>query len=217
MKVPDLAPITGWASERFIDAKSIIRKFTGEQIVVLGDEKVGKSTLITYMTTNRLPAEKKRTLDAVKVDKAIHLEMEGSLKGKKTRFIISQDLPGNDNTFYPLWKPAAFEANRVWYLFRADHVLAGHKKTIELINDHIRLLKDWRDKDLTPPAFSLIGTGADRIPGWSHHDDSAVRAAIDDSPIQPQAVKLGNAPIIIGSLKTVTNAQRLVAAISKEI
>lgn len=209
-----------WFGRRADVVTKFVRRVGGEQITIIGPQRVGKTSLIEFMLERELPtAEPAPTVDANPVFQDFQLEFGRGKKKRLVKFRVTRDQPGNENGQFRNWEPAAKGADRLWYLFRVDKILACDQAEIELFDNHITLLKKWISKDPTPPKVLLIGTHADKVPQFAGNPRGLRKQALEHPAIELNRVRLGldANEVIIGSLQTTPDAHHLRAQIGSAL
>ncbi|WP_166867141.1 hypothetical protein [Salinibacterium sp. ZJ70] len=180
----------------------VAKKLAATRVAILGRQHVGKTALLTTLqkpsVTNALPAS------ASPLGGQFELEVDGHL----VPFTVPRDLPGGAGLGYGHWKTAFDGSGSVWYLFRADRVAAGDHDELAAIKSDVDVLASW----LTGghhPSVMLIGTWADADPDWMRHPRAFARRVASVDAIKVALVKLRGAKLVIGSLSTIDDAERL--------
>lgn len=187
-----------------------LKKLADNRVAILGDHKVGKSTLLA--TLSRPSRSKELSTLTDRGGGEFTLEVGG----KMVTFDVPADLPGANPLTSPDWKPAIQNANHVWYVFRADRVAKGDHRDLATIDAHLHFIEKWRSKS-HPPKVMLIGTWADADPGWSEDTGRFIRRVSETHTIKLARIKMGNAPLVVGSLSTEASARELERQIRKRL
>lgn len=193
-------------------AWSVIRILANKKLSLLGAQRVGKTTLFQTLRDGKPPESSTATVDAEP-----GTEFVLRLKKKDVRFEIPKDLPGNDGLAYPAWQKAFATSDYVWYLFRADLIAEADKSTIEIVKGHLNLLDMWRKQHGgSRPKILLVGTFADKNPGFPKNLEQ-IQALVNDSPpIKAGRVKL-EAGLVVGSMANAALARKLLKSIVSEM
>jgi hypothetical protein len=157
----------------------IVVAWKGKTIAVVGARRVGKTTLIRFLTTGSLPAEYAQTVGTTRVASARRNLRDLELNLKET-----VDVPGAAEA-YGEWKAAIERADVVLYLFRADKIWLEDRPTIRQVVSDMRQVGQWLDdvregdrqkrdvaqgpvrrftqmeRGRSGPAFYLVGTHCD--------------------------------------------------------
>src|SRR5690606_3040052 len=121
---------------------------------------------------------------------------------------------GADGLGFAAWKEAFDHAHYLWYLFRADLIAENDPETTQLVRSHLSMFKIWSEaKAGDKPRVILIGTHADQHPDFHKHPARVVKTVSESGTIQFGSVKLGNAGVVIGSLATPKDAEKVVKGI----
>lgn len=190
--------------------------WAGKRVAVLGRQMVGKTTLLGFLMGKDAPVNSKMTVDPAKGG-----TFELRIGKKATRFRVRHDQPGwAPENSYKGWKEDFDDADFVLYLFRADLVEQGDIQTINLVQEDLNQFKRWLPKwgSKTPaPKIVLIGTWADQSP--SFNEDAAKFASLirKSHPIKLGATKLNKADLVVGSLSTDKDRERLIESLRSYI
>lgn len=179
-------------------------------VAILGARQTGKTALLRLL----------RDIDAPEAalpstaSGAVSGRFELDIKGETIKFALPRDLPGSDGFGQAEWKEAFGDADHVWYLFRADLIARGDPETTQMVRTHLELLKKWRSAvSGKTPQIILVGTWADEYSDGARHPARVARAVGDSDVIRFGAVKLGGAPVVVGSLASARDADRLLRGI----
>jgi len=107
------------------------------------------------------------------------------------------------------------KADFVFYMFRADRLVAGDPEVGAELKTHFETMKLWLDQDkLSKPKIVLVGTFADRAQqmGFTEREVVDRIAALD--VVKLGRVKLGKPELVLGSLVTPSTCARLVQDIT---
>ena len=97
----------------------IVTALKGKRLAVLGARNVGKTCLIKFLTTGSIPSEYRQT-SKKEPTSARRFKLEDlDLKIKE-----SFDIPGSKDA-YIQWKELHDQADLIFYLLRADRLIAG--------------------------------------------------------------------------------------------
>lgn len=212
-----LAAIAFFVTPHFGKVVSDIRKhWAGKHIVILGRQQVGKTTLLRAFLGGDLPTASTATDDP---SSGGMFELEGS--GKVIRFRVRHDQPGwaPDNA-YKGWKEDFDRADFVLYLFRADLIERGDKKTVALVEEDLNQFKTWLPKGKSKksaPKVILIGTWADKSVSLKKAGMSLESIIRNARPIKLGAVKLNKADLVVGSLITEEERETLITRLRKYV
>ena len=133
----------------------IVKALKGKRIAVLGARGVGKTHLIKFLTTGSIPSEYKQTLAPEKTT-ANRLQ----LKDLEIKIRDTLDLSG-DKAAYAEWKELHDMSDLVFYLLRADRLIAGDTNVESRVRDDLRHIGDWRKASSPRSPFFIIGTHCD--------------------------------------------------------
>ena len=196
----------------------LVINLKGKKLAVLGEREVGKTHLCQFLSTGTIPDKYEQTLDPEPVGNRRFKLQDLDLKIKKTK-----DVAG-DKVAYGEWKKLFDEADVVLYLFRADKIILGDKRTEERIRDDMRHIGQWLDTRSKRPHFFLIGTHCDLDPKFKHltadnlgtyRDDILQKMIIIEAVLMAGGSK--NVKVLIDSMKSIEWTERLVFNIFKQI
>lgn len=191
--------------------------FDSKKLAILGERGVGKTTLLSYITTGDFPKEAKQTVSPQR-SKASIFNLE------KIRQTISEiwDMPGGKD-YYNEWKKQTEEADVVLYLFRINGFKGKEKSIahISRVKRDLMQIKKWITKG--KQRLILIGTYADK----DEEFHKAKRANLGDyydsflNTLEMKEVKticggMSNFSVILGSLDTKKGAEIICSEIFKE-
>ena len=219
MPFPVLIPVVVATSTVLTAAAIFVLKshLKGKTLAVLGEQKVGKTCLLDFLTTGSIPKKYKADHYAREVP-----GRRFQLRKLKLNIPPLKHLPGFKEQ-YAIWKEVVTEADIVLYLLRVDQLMAGHKPTEDRVQKDMRQIKKWLDeleKNGIPKKYPLfvIGTYCDR----TDPDLTALPAdqtgdyvnKIRDMPIFQKIELLGGGGskvrFVFGSLKTPDTTEDLV-------
>lgn len=184
------------------------KKLSGKRVAILGGRRVGKSTLIRFLSTGEV-AEGRSLSEAPLATSKRGFSLV--IDGKRTKFSVPRDLPGNNGLGLPKWHEEYRKADFVWYLFRADLIEQGDNNEIQRVRSHLDTFSGWNGRrGKATRKIVLIGTWADQSTRWRTNRAEFVDSVISAEPLKLGAVKLGNAPVIVGSLGSNSGAERLI-------
>ena len=215
----DTVDIFGGAANTFFNWwDKIIVALTGRRIAVLGARAVGKTHLMTFLTTGSLPVEYKQTVASQKTD-----GNRFKLEDLELRVKSGLDVSG-DKAAYGAWKSLFFNADIVLYLLRADLLIQQEASTEARVRDDFRHIESWLLERSNPPKFFIIGTHCDLDENYRTTNDSR-RGDFYDSfnrlPIVSELVARagGRAKtnIVLGSMKTDGHAEKLVKGLLEQV
>lgn len=179
-------------------------------VAILGAPQTGKTALIRLLRDADAPDGGLPGSAAGDDRGRFRLEV----KGKAIDFAVPRDLPGSDGLNVAEWKEAFEDADHVWYLFRADLVAQADAGTVQLVRTHFALLRKWLSSVPGNTAkIVLIGTWADEHPDYARHSSRVTEKVMETDVIRIGSVQLGGAPVVVGSLATSKDADRLLKGI----
>lgn len=183
-------------------------------VAILGAPQTGKTALIRLLRDVDDPDAGLPASAAGENRGRFQLE----IKGKTVDFAVPLDVPNMNGLNVGEWKESFDDADHVWYLFRADLVASGDAGTTQMVKTHVALFKKWIDaRPGSAPKILLVGTWADE-----HHDRSLSLSQVakkveDTNVIKFGSAQLGGAPVVVGSLATSRDADRLLKGIKSRL
>ncbi len=190
----------------------------GKRVAVLGASGVGKSHFIRFLTTGTIPVGYKQTLAPEKASgRRLHL---GELDLKIGNML---DVGGGIEA-RAQWRKQVEAADFVFYLMRADQVLARNRLAEERVIADGRHLKDWLKNRSPRPKVCIVGTHGDM--------DTSFRGQFDDlhgdyvrqfhklPVVRTLVLHCGGpsqASLVVGSMKTLQATEDLVLDVFKHV
>lgn len=196
----------------------ILIALKGKKLAVLGARGVGKTHLITFLSTGSMPSESKQTVAPEKTPQHRFQLRDLDLKLKETR-----DVAGGV-TWYAEWKDIFDEADVVLYLLRADRLLAHDAEVEARVRDDLRHIGDWLDARTVRPTFFIIGTHCDLDSAFATLSPDREGEYIDSFKNLPTVKELvargGGAKVVkvvLGSMKTDQGTEVLAYGLFKQV
>ncbi|SNR58933.1 GTPase domain-containing protein [Lutibacter flavus] len=149
--------------------KEIKKYFTGKDIVILGESRVGKTTLHKYLRYGELVKEHIGTNRAENVKKNVY-----KLKGLKLKIAEGKDVPGQKDFQYE-WKPLFVNGDICFYLFNSVEVSQNNNDTIKAINSSLYHIGNWKKEAEKDMRVILIGTHMDKINNIGDYNKSNIQ------------------------------------------
>jgi GTPase SAR1 family protein len=203
----------------YINWDKIVIALYGKKIAVLGERAVGKTHLITFLTTGSVPEQYKQTVrPETASERRFQLE-KLDLKIKETR-----DLSGSDAA-YAEWKSLFDESDIVLYLLRVDKLMSGDAYAEARVRKDMKHIGAWLAERNPRPQFFIVGTHCDLTdPDFTKLPNNKVGEYADKVsrlPAIEDAVRRGgggqNAKIILGSMKSLPETEALVYRLFTEV
>ncbi len=208
-----------------INWEKIMTNLKGKQIAVLGERRVGKTHLITFLTTGEIPEKYDATVEQLKVERK-HFKLEEL----KLRIKETADVAGDEVALHE-WKSLCKRSDIILYLFRTDWFNNDNNKYKQLdtinrlkrdTNSIVHFLKGRADK----PLFFIVGTHTDmdqKCPSSNdpkfvqYHDDivAKIRGETNLAVLIPNNQEVTS--ILVGSMKTLSDTQGLVIRLFGQI
>lgn len=183
-------------------------------VAILGAPQTGKTALIRLLRDVNAPDGS--LANTAPGDNRGRFRLE--IKGRTVDFAVPRDLPGSDGLNVAGWKEAFADADHVWYLFRADLIASGESETTQMMKTHLALFSRWLGAmSGNAPKILLVGTWADEHPDHARHPARVAREVEDADVVNLGSVKLGGAAVVVGSLATSRDADRLLRGIKNRL
>ncbi len=168
----------------------------GRKVAVIGHRKSGKTTFFRYLRQEQSSSSYAPTEHAKPVGSAHH----EAVKAGNLYLAGTEDLPGAGIQAMRRWKDvidATKSDEKGLCLYFVDAVrVEGDTVIRSQVEEHIDLLSGWLDGRpySKSPAFVVIATHADQIPGWeSAHGEERARL-VDEFKASPAVKKLAGVP-----------------------
>ena len=131
----------------------IIKALKGKKLAVLGERKVGKTSLLKFFTEGSIPEEYNPTTRPKRV-------RGGRFQLKDLKLVIKDtiDVPGRRAY---VWGQSVKDADIVLYLLRVDRLMEGHRPTESRVEKDIGQIKRWLDTNPKKFPLFVIGTHCD--------------------------------------------------------
>ena len=218
----------------------IVIWWKGKKIAILGATATGKSTLDEFLREGTIPTQYDPTLGTVPSEaKRIRIR-DLDLLVKK-----GADVGGRMQTRDREWKKIVDEAEVILYLVRAHELLSQEHKLIARIKEDTQMIATWvreiicknapssilsdpkqkeawiRGNWKLGPKVVIVGTHADLDERFKPSSRESLEEAFEqNASIREIATQFGGTEqtlIILGSLKTLDDSQRLVYALFKQL
>jgi hypothetical protein len=189
----------------------VVKALKGKQIAVLGARGVGKTHLIQFLTLGSIPEEYKQTVAPEKTP-----SRRFQLRDLDLKVSESLDVSG-DKAAYNLWKELHQKADVVFYLLRADRLIAGDAIVEARVREDLKHIHSWRKEATSPPRLFIIGTHCDLDPKFAGQSAPDFGNYVDkfqnlDTVMELVAQGGGTqqVKIVLGSMKSVETTEALV-------
>ena len=183
----------------------------GKRLAVFGARGVGKTHLIKFLTSGSIPAEYKQTVAPNNAPSRRFQLRDLDLKVKDI-----WDL-SEDKAAYAEWKEQHDQADVVFYLLRADRLIAGDAAVEGRVRDDLRHIGSWLEARASRPRFFIIGTHCDFDGEFAGLSADKVGDYVDKFrklPVVSELVARGGgaqqAKVVLGSMKSVQDTEALV-------
>lgn len=179
---------------------------------------MGKTHLIKFLTSGSIPAEDEQTVASEKAAARRFQLKDLDLKVKDTL-----DVSG-DKAAYAEWKELHDKADVVFYLLRADRLIAGDADVEARVRDDLRHIEGWLQARAHRPRFFVIGTHCDFDTEFAGLSADKIGDYVDKFrklSIVSELVGRGGgaqlAKVVLGSMKTVQDTEGLVYQIFMQV
>ncbi len=197
---------------------NIVVALKGKRLAVLGARGVGKTHLVKFLTMGSIPVEYKQTVAPEKSSaRRFHLK-DLDLKVKETL-----DVSG-DKAAYAEWQELHHHAHVVFYLLRADRLIAGDAEVEGRVRDDLQHIGGWRATRRPPPKFFIIGTHCDLHSEFASLSPDNFGDYVDKFrrlPIVSELVARGGGAhqtkVVLGSMRTVADTEALVYQLFRQV
>lgn len=197
---------------------AIVVKFKGKKLAVLGARGVGKTHLVKFLATGSIPNDYKQTVAPEKSS-----SRRFQLKDLDLNVKESVDVSG-DKAAYAEWKQLHDQADFVFYLMRADKLIAGDRDVEARASEDLAHIGTWLESRKSRPLFFIIGTHCDLDVEFCSLTDDRIGDYVDRFrrlPIVMDLVAHGGgsqqAKVVLGSMKTVRDTEALVYEIFRQV
>jgi energy-coupling factor transporter ATP-binding protein EcfA2 len=197
---------------------AIVVKLKGKKLAVLGARGVGKTHLVKFLATGSIPNDYKQTVAPEKSSSRRFQLNELDLKVKD-----SLDVSG-DKAAYAEWKELIDQADFVFYLMRADKLIAGDRDVESRAREDLQHIGTWLESSKSRPLFFIIGTHCDLDVEFSSLSADTIGDYVDRFrrlPIVTELVMRGGgaqqAKVVLGSMKTVQDTEALVYQLFSQV
>jgi len=196
----------------------IVIALKGKKLAVLGARGVGKTHLVQFLSTGSIPSVYNPTVGVPRTSSRRFQLKDLDLNVKESRDVDGHKLSYGD------WKELHDQADVVFYLLRADQLIAGNRDTEARVRDDLKHIGGWLESRNPRPRFFLIGTHCDCDPEFNSTQADKVGNYTDKFRRIPVVVELvaraggsQQAKVVLGSMKTLENTEALVYKIFKQM
>jgi len=196
----------------------IVVAFKGKRLAVLGARGVGKTHLIKFLTLGSIPAEYKQTVAPEKASARRFQLKDLDLKVKDTL-----DVSG-DKAAYAEWKELHDKADVVFYLLRADRLIAGDPAVELRVREDLRHIGGWLEARKSRPRFFILGTHCDLDGEFSALSADRLGDYVDQFHKLPIVAELvgraggaQQAKVVLGSMRSLPDTEMLVYQIFMQV
>ena len=189
---------------------NIVIALKGKKLAILGARQTGKTHMLQFLMSGSIPIKYKGTQGATKT-----AQRRFKLQDLQLNLTKTVDVPGDDSG-YGEWKTIHDESDIVFYLVRADHLIARNPSTEARVIKDLKHISGWLDKRMPRPSFCIIGTHCDLDPAYRTLTD-ANKGEYQDRfrklPVMQELIKRGGgsqqAKVILGSMETIKDTESL--------
>ena len=214
----------GSKDESLLDAtfgrfwEALVLYWRGKQVAVLGAPGVGKSHFIKFLTSGSIPTEYKQTVAPEKAAGRRLQLMDLDLKIKNMLDV------GGGTEARGQWQKQVARADFVFYLLRVDQIISGDKVVERRVLSDAQHIKDWLKGRKPRPVLCVVGTHCDNDPSFAGQFDNChgdyVRSFLYRRVVHRLLMEcggLGQAKLVIGSMKTVHSTEELVFDVFRQV
>lgn len=196
----------------------IVIALKGKRLAVLGARGVGKTHLVKFLTTGSIPVEYKQTVAPEKASSRRFQLNELDLKVQE-----SLDVSG-DKAAYGEWKELHDKSDVIFYLLRADRLIAGDRDVEARVRDDLKHIGGWLNARNPRPLFIIIGTHCDFDVEFCSISANKIGDYVDKFrriPIVTELVARGGGAqqvkVVLGSMKTIQDTEALVYQVFMQV
>ena len=189
----------------------LIVALKGKRLAILGARGVGKTHIVKFLSTGSIPAEYKQT---VAPEKASSRRFQ--LKDLDLKVRDSLDVSG-DKAAYGEWKELHDQADVVFYLLRADRLVACDRDVESRVRDDMKHIGIWLESRNPRPRFFIIGTHCDLDSEFRTTSADNIGDYVDKFQrlriVQEFVARTGGtqqSKVVLGSMKTLQDTEALV-------
>lgn len=190
----------------------------GKTLAVLGEQRVGKTTLIKFLTEGVIPKGYSATGAAEKTksnSRRVANPDDHHLKDLKLRFKQSHDVGGDWDAHKGQWKKTFDAGDLVLYLVRADNLLNGDMDTQKRVLGDAESLRLWLKEAKKSKPIAIVGTHTDLDPRFMDRKKRAEMEAefLKLDTVRKLAAAFGGSAdvaVVVGSLYHDEDTRRLV-------
>ncbi|MCL2823572.1 MAG: GTPase domain-containing protein [Polyangiaceae bacterium] len=203
-----------------LNRNAIVLALKGKRVVVLGGIAVGKTNLTKFLSSGSVPEEYTGTVDPVK-EKSRRFELNGLSLNIKEGY----DVGGLEKDI-AVWKELCDHADIVFYLLRADLLLAGDGAAEERVRRDIRHIGIWLEaREKNRPSLFIIGTHCDLDPAFieccQQKKPNEYKNKFVSLPVMTELIAiaggLSQVKVVLGSTKTVEDIERVVFSVFDQV
>ena len=205
----------------------IVIRLKGKKIAMLGARGVGKTTLISFLTTGCISESYKSYNKSYK--QTIRPEnakgRRFSLRDLDLKIKDTRDLPGGPDA-YAEWKELFDEADLVFYLLRIDKLVESDAEAENRVRRDMKQIEMWlKDQSSLPRLFFIIGTHGDLanpdLTTLPENEQGNYQDRIRALPIIQECVQRAggghNTKVVLGSMKSPRETEALVFGIFSQV
>jgi len=163
----------GWkgAGEVWKKRKDISNYFKGKNLVILGHQETGKTTLHNFLRKNELLKKHKRTETQEKVPSTVI-----SVKNNDYSMKIRKGIDiGGTKAHIPEWKELFEQCDICIYTLNTEKVYNDDKSYIDIVYKHLHHINQWKSEIKINQDIFIFGLFADKIDGYPSLSDSKLQ------------------------------------------
>lgn len=196
----------------------IVIAWRGKRLAVLGARGVGKTHLVKFLATGSIPEEYKQTVAPEKAS-----SRRFPLKDLDITVKSTLDVSGAKDA-YAEWKDLHDSSDVVFYLLRADRLIAHDPDVEARVRDDLHHIGEWLKQRDPRPRLFIIGTHCDLDAGFKNVSPEEIGNYVDQFrklPIVGELVARAGgaqeAKVVLGSMKTTEDTEALVHEVFMQI
>lgn len=219
------AALTGGVVAVSLNWDCIRKEWRGKRVAVLGEYQVGKTSLIHFFTKGSIPSNYKATLSPKLHQQSKRLKLEEL----ELKLDDVWDIPALKEARISDWRPNYENADIVFYLLKANEIIARNAKIEKRVKNDLETIRDWQEglksKGVNPPPLFIIGTHCDKDPDFANLSEvnkGDYYEKFRNLPVLQELTALGGSQmhpvrVILGSLLSEDLAEKLVITILMEM
>ncbi len=195
----------------------------GKKVAVLGERKVGKTTLLTFISKGIFINTYDATLATKKVEKRHFSIDELNILIRKTKDVSGAD----DIGAYNEWQKLFMDSDLIFYIVRADKLLEKESHTEERAKQDLEKIKSWAEESKNKKRWIfIIGNVWEPHPVYSSIRDSGDHVKFIESfqklksvetMVQIARTEANTVRVVLGSIANKESANKLITEIFSQV